>query len=136
MQSCSCKNLGVRQVAKKKKNSTMPQVRWWEKRVVGTHRPIPGSALDWYFWLLKEPFCWSCNGRNVYHHHNFLLSRNNNKKISITYTRDIIELSFLSLQIMYVHSLVVIITVEKYTTMRIKYLPYFKKILAKSFVGP
>ena len=56
--------------------------------------------------------------------------------ISITYTRDIIELSFLSLQIMYVHSLVVIITVEKYTTMRIKYLPYFKKILAKSFVGP
>ena len=57
--------------------------------------------------------------------------------ISITYTRDIIDLSFLSLQIMCVYSLVVIITVKKlHMKMRIKYLLYFKEILTKSSVGP
>ena len=58
------------------------------------------------------------------------------KIISITYTRDIIELSFLSLQIVYVYSLVVIITVKKlHMKIRIKYLLYLKEILTKSSVG-
>ena len=112
MQSCSCKNLGVRQVAKKKKKNPPCHRSDGERReLLGpTDQTLDPPLIDIFIMSLfagptmEETFITI----TTFCYPEF-------KIISITYTRDIIELSFLSLQIMYVHSLVVIITVEKYT---------------------
>ena len=106
----------------------MSQVRWWEKGGLGpTDQSLDLPLID-IFGSWRSIFSGPAMEKTLITITTFCYPEF--EIISITYTRDIIDLSFLSLQIMYVYSLVVIITVKKlHMKMGIKYLLYFKESL-------
>ena len=91
----------------------MPQVRWWEKGGLGPTDQSLDPPFIYIFRSYGSIFSGPAMEKTFITITTFCYSEF--KIISITYTRDIIELSFLSLQIMYVYNSVVIITVKKYT---------------------